>query len=189
METLNSISSKIYLLVDYTNKNNFLMKDFSMEPYNSLLPFERKNIELIQSPDITEYEHRGSCYDQTFLVKKWLDELNIENRCFYSITRNVPRNENGIYFYNSSVISHTFILCKDEDVWKWPEWSWFGNIHNNFQDKDVNVVLKRYKNMAENHWHHPIYLREVPLDKIQLPMPRLKFMNICLSAPELEIFP
>ena len=60
METLNSISSKIYLLVDYTNKNNFLMKDFSMEPYNSLLPFERKNIEIIQSPDITEYEHRGS---------------------------------------------------------------------------------------------------------------------------------
>lgn len=74
-----------------------------------------------------------------------------------------------------------FILCFLDDRWKWIEWSWNVNIHNSFDNEDINEVLKRYREMAEKSWHKPIRLIEVTNVRFELPMARLLFMNKCLA--------
>lgn len=183
MDTLEQVLKRTYDLVRFTNHRNFIMEDWSMEPFISLSKVDRRNIELIQSPDVTGAQNHGSCYDQTFLVKKWMDGIGIENRTFHSITSNVPK-ENGRWFYRAGVTSHVFILCFIDQKWKWIEWSWYANIKNRFESPDIMEVLKMYRSMAENSWHHPIHLCEVK--DVSLPVPRLTFMNDCMKLDDIR---
>ena len=176
----NEILNKIYCLLRYTNVHNFIMQNCEVEPYAHLGKIDRRNIELIENPETVEKEKCGSCYDQTFLVKKWMNDENIKTRTFYSVTNNL-NSENCLYYYTSSVVSHTFILCFIDDRWKWIEWSWSANIHNNFENEDINEVLKLYCQMAEKSWHVPIKLMEITDINFNLPMPRLDYLNKCLN--------
>lgn len=95
-------SNFIYSLYRYTNRNNFIIEDNSKEPFHHLQSYSHKNIELVQLPEIVEKEKRGSCYDQTFLVKRILDEERIKSRLFYSIVDDIPFDEeSGLFYYDA----------------------------------------------------------------------------------------
>ncbi len=182
MENLQQVLKKTYDLVKFTNYRNFTVEGVLQEPIKSLSVIDRRNGQLIQHPDKTEIENRGSCYDQSFLVKKWMDGIGIENKVFHSVTNNLPIR-NGVFHYSGVVTSHTFILCRIDGTWKWVEWSWYANIKNNFEGNDIETVLNLYTEMAEKSWHFPIHLCEVT--SIELPMPRLYFLNHCMSLPNI----
>lgn len=184
MSNLEELLKKTYNLVNFTNRNNFIMEDWSMEPFKSLSSTDRRNIEIIQTPEIVEKENRGSCYDQTFLVKNWLNEIGMESRMFYSITDNVQQKD-GIKFYSPSVTSHVFIILNDKHKWKWIEWSWYANIRNSFDNENIMEVLKQYQMMAERSWHHQVSIYEIK--EMQLPITRLEFLNKCLSFERLSV--
>ena len=59
--------------------------------------------------------------------------------------------------------------------------SWFANIHNKFEDIDIDKVLEQYRQMAENSWHNKIKLIDISDIEFDLPMPRLDYLNKCLS--------
>ena len=181
MEIDSQLSSKIYNLLNYAGKNNFKIDDLNKEPYAHLGKIDKRNIELIATPEMVEKENRRLCYDQTFLVKKWIDEAKIQNKIFYSVTNNL-KSENDLYYYSQGVISHTFILCLINEKWKWIEWSWTANIHNKLEDENIDKVLEQYKQMAERSWHKQIKLIEISNIKFDLPIPRLDYLNKCLRS-------
>lgn len=121
------ILDKIYALGRHTGSDNFKMKDVSKEPYCSLMKIDSRNRELVECPETVERERRGFCYDQTFLVRKWLDEIGIKSRMFYSVSKTIKRTDNGIYYYDSPIKSHMFIIVCINGEYDWIEFSWYNN--------------------------------------------------------------
>lgn len=181
MKIDSQLSSKIYDLLNYAGKNNFMINDLNKEPYAHLGKIDKRNIELIATPEIVEREKRGLCYDQTFLVKKWMDEVGIQNKIFYSVTDNL-KSENDLYYYSPGIISHAFILCLINEKWKWIEWSWSANIHNRLENTNIDKVLEQYIQMAERSWHKHIKLIDISNIEFNLPMSRLDYLNKCLRS-------
>ena len=179
------IIKPVYELLSYTNLNNFRMEEPLAEPYLSLSRIDGRNRELIQSPENTERLHRGSCYDQSFLVKRWMESIGVPTRHFHSVTMNLPRT-NGVWHYAGGVVSHAFVLCLVNGVWKWIEWSWCANIRNDIREGDIAAALQKYKSTAESSWHHPVRLVEIK-DHPSLPVPRLDFLNWCMAQDEIAL--
>ena len=175
-----------YLNEVYTYRNwignNFIMADYSMEPYRHLSKIDIRNIEVIYDPDTVLKNKRGSCYDQSFLVRNKMLELGVETKVFYSFTLNLKK-ENNICFFYPGFISHMFVVCKFKNKWKWVEWSWDANIKNSFDNENIIEVLKNYQNVATKSWHYPMKIFEIK--DIKFPCLRLDILNKYANEQEI----
>ena len=170
------------------------MDNYSQEPYNHLSKIDKRNIEIIKDPEIVQKENKGSCYDQSFLVQRKMNEIGIETKVFYSFTNNLKTytwNENGIeynsYYFYPGFISHMFILSKINEKWKWIEWSWLANKNNIFDNENIIEVLKNYQNIATKSWHYPMKIFEIK--DIKFPCLRLDILNRYANEQEIILNP
>lgn len=170
------------------------MDDCFSEPYNHLSKIDKRNIEIIKDPETTQKENKGSCYDQSFLVQKLLNELGFETKVFYSFTDNLKTYtwkeneiEHNLYYFHPGFISHMFVLSKINEKWKWIEWSWLANKDNTFDNENITEVLKNYQNTASKSWHHPMKIFEIT--DIKFPVLRLDILNKYANQQEINLNP
>ena len=162
-------------------------KDYvNYQYYQKLGKIDIRNKHWLKSIDDFNNDKRCCCYDSCFLLRKMLNDIGVENRIFYSCTRDVQKYQDGEYYYTLDKLrpTHAMIIYKEDNFWKWMQYSWYANMRNDWKAETIEQLLQKYIHMAQNSWHKPIYITEVT--NFDVVGPRLDFFRRVMKKIEVE---
>ena len=97
---------------------------------NTTLQDYYDNWKLLSPSEVVKYKC-GICYDTVLLTKTVFDRLNIEYRMYYA------------YCTKDDGPTHTFVVYRDNNEWRWMEGSWGPFKDNNLTDTSADALVSK----------------------------------------------
>ena len=105
-----------------------------------------KEWKLLTPEQIIKYRC-GICYDTAMMSKYFLDKWGIQNQFYFGYTKRSKSDD-----YNDDP-THTFVIYKDQDKWKWLEGSWGPFKDNDWAESDPNTLIRNIGKALANSSH------------------------------------
>lgn len=133
MNSVDNIKSVAQLIRFYKNKYQYgVLNRQTGQAYPDKDDQAWRNWRL-NTPQQTLNSGTGNCYDTIQLSKKVLDNLKVPYSTYFEINK----QRNGV-----QVPSHSFLVYKDKDKYKWLQGSWGPYKNNKYTSRDKQKLVR-----------------------------------------------
>lgn len=140
MKATQDIDSVAKLLKIYKNTKYGVLNRYTNTAYPDKNDQAWRNWRL-NTPQQTLKYRVGNCYDTVELTKKVLNRLKIPHQAYFGINK---------YRQGVQVPSHSFVVYKDKDKWKWLQGSWGPYKNNTLQKTKKQKLVKAIAKLMAN---------------------------------------
>ena len=127
----------------------------------------------------------GICYDTAMMTKYFLDKWGIQNQFYFGYTTRSKSDD-----YNDDP-THTFVIYKDQDKWKWLEGSWGSFKDNDWSESDPGALVRNIGKALANSSHQTNLIAKITsFPKYGVDMANFyHFLKSQIYNPQFEVEP